>query len=347
MKSKLSIILGAATASALSLSAMAQPAAVMGPDPAQQTAVLQMVAERDVLLKSTAQVSDVIGLPVESLQHVPLGRVKNLALDLRSGRIVEVVIESSGLTGPGGPLTAVPPGAVHPDATLKTLQLTISPEQFAAAPRFDAAHWAGETQSNRVTQAYTYFGEQPYFVTGWSGDGYQTTNRNGSSTGLGDRTVAHVEDRELARVTNNPNNTISIVKPDGLTSRDYYSDDESANKLMGISLRNQQGDKLGKVENIIVDLKAGRIAAVIIRSDRYLWTGGMLHAVPATELRLNKDHNSLLLNVGRVEFSQSPHFDISQWPNYPLPGYGAGIYSPYKIEPYNNDDAPRREVNVQ
>ena len=178
------------------------------------------------------------------------------------------------------------------------LQLDASPEKIGAAPRFDAAHWAEETQSNRVAEAYAYFGEQPYFATVPYED--RTTNRNGTITALGTRTLAHVEERELARETNDANNTTSIVNPDGTTSRNYYSGehasigswsvlgyDQSERKLIGMALRNRQGEKLGHVEDLIVDLKAGRVAAIFIRSGRVFWLGGTLHAVPPTELELN------------------------------------------------------------
>jgi sporulation protein YlmC with PRC-barrel domain len=354
MKQRYTILISAAAA-VLAFTARSQDGAQPNSQAANDAMQQHMDAERAVLLKSTAQASDVIGLPVENLQQVPLGHVKNFALDLRSGRIVEVIL----ITGAGQRI-AVPPGALHPDAAFKLLQMDVSPEKFAAAPRFDAGRWAVETQSNRVTEAYSYFGEQPYFVTGNAGDGFQTTNQNGTTTALGTRTVEHVEERELARQTDDPNNTISIVKPDGDTSRDYYSNeheaigawsilgfDQSGNKLVGMSLRNPQGEKLGKVENIIVDLKAGRVAALIIRSDRFFWTGGWLHAVPPTEVRFNPAKNTLLLNISPADFALAPHFDITAWVNYPLPKYAAGIYSPYKIEPYNNIGAPKPLAQVQ
>ena len=346
MKQTCKILISAA-AVVLACTARSQDVSKPNPYAAEDAVVQKMITERAELLKSTAHASAVIGLPVENLQQVKLGRVKNFALDLRSGRIVEVIVATS-----GGGLIAVPPGALKPDAGFKILQLDASPEKIAAAPRFDAAHWAAETQSNQVVAAYVYFGEQPYFVAVPSAD--RTTNQNGSLTALGTRTVAHVEDRELARQTNDPNNTISILNPDGTTSRDYYSDehaaidvwsvlgyDQSEHKLIGMALRNQQGEKLGKVEDLVVDLKAGRVAAIFIRSDRYFGIGGRLHAVPVTQVRLNPAQDTLLLDVSKEAFAENPHYDISEWPNYRLPGYTAGVYSPYKIEPYNNDDAPK------
>ena len=353
MKQNYKIMLSAASASALAFTALSQDMSSQNAAPSNEAALQNMVAERVLLLKSTAQASDVIGLPVENLQQVRLGQVINFALDLRSGRIVEVILSTS-----GGQLTAVPPGALHPTPDFKALQMDVSQDKFDAAPRFATAKWDENTQSNQVSEVYAYFGEQAYFVTAPTGD--QTTNQNGTATALGTRTLAHVEAQELASETNDANNTISIVNPDGSTSRNYYSDehrsigswsvlgyDQSEHRLIGMPLRNQQGDKLGRVEDIIVDLKAGRVAALFVRSDRFFWTGGWLHSVPPTEVRLNPAQDALLLNVSKVDFAQNPHFELTEWQNCPLPGYAAGFYYPYRIEPSNNSDAPQPVVTAQ
>ena len=355
MKRKIKIILGTATASVLTLTALAQTASNPGPDASTEAVRQHLIAERVDLLKSTARAGDVIGLPVENLQNVKLGWVKNFALDLESGRIVEVILATG-----GGQLTAVPPGALQPDAGFKILRLDASPEKIAAAPRFHAGNWAAETESNQVSQVYAYFGEQPYFVNHQAGDGDQTTNADGNITPQGTRIVAQVEERERARQTEDLNNIIVVVNPDGTTSRNYYSNQHAAigswsalgnvqseRKLIGMPLQNSLGQQLGRVENLIVDLKAGRIAAVFIRSGRFFWTGGMVEAVPPTELQLNPAQDTLMLDVSPIEFSQSAHYSETEWPNYPLPGYAAGTYTPYAVEPYNNSDAPQPVAQVQ
>jgi sporulation protein YlmC with PRC-barrel domain len=347
MKQNYKIMFSAATASALTFAALSQDLSNQQPQALSEAAQQHLVAERVVLLKSTALASDVIGLPVENHQHVKLGCLKTFALDLKSGRIVEVILSTS-----GNQFTAVPPGALQPTPDFKMLQLDVSQDKFNAAPRFDPAQWEQETQSNRVSEAYTYFGEQAYFVNPPTSD--RTTNQNGSITALGTRTLAHVEQQELVRQKNDPNNTISIVNPDGSTSRNYYSDDhisigswsvlgydQSEHKLIGMTLRNRQGVKLGKVENIIVDLKAGRIAAVMIASGQILWTQGTSHSVPPTALQMSPARDSLLLDVAKWEFAHSPNYAETEWQNFKLPGYAAGSYYPYRIEPFNNADAPQ------
>ena len=179
MKQKYKLVVSAATASFLTCAALAQEASNPNAEATNTAALQRMGPERVELMKSTAKTREVIGMTVENLQHVQLGQVSDFALDLKSGRIVQVILASGEL------LTAVPPGALHPDPNFKTLQLDASREKFNAAPRFNPAKWEEETQSNRVSAADLYFGEQPYFATITAGN--ETTNQNGTINALGTR----------------------------------------------------------------------------------------------------------------------------------------------------------------
>jgi len=127
-------------------------------------------------LNGAAKVTDVIGMTVNNYQDVKLGKVSDLAVDMESGRIVQVIISSGGFLGLGATLTAVPPTALHQDPELKILQLDVSAEKFKAAPRFDTAKWEECTQSNRLSEAYGYYGQQPYFAR----EGTESNNADGT-----------------------------------------------------------------------------------------------------------------------------------------------------------------------
>jgi hypothetical protein len=148
------------------------------------------------------------------------------------------------------------------------------------------------------------------------------------------------------------NNWISTRNPDGTWTREYYSNERRANnawsrlgyvqkagKLMGTSVENLQGEQLGKVENLMVDLSAGRIVAVIISTGGFLDLGDALSAVPPTALRFNPQHDILQLDASKEMLASSPHFKASQWPDFSQPGYAGGVYYAYKVEPWFNPDA--------
>jgi hyperosmotically inducible protein len=101
-----------------------------------------------------AKATDVIGMRVDNLQGEKLGKVSDLAMDMESGRVVEVIISGGGFLGMGKTLTAVPPGAFQSDAALRVLKLDTSKEKFNAAPRFDVTKWNEGTQSNRLSEIH-------------------------------------------------------------------------------------------------------------------------------------------------------------------------------------------------
>src|SRR5450432_1064914 len=174
MKRKLQIITSASAASLLALAALAQDTSNSKDYAPNQKSHVQ----RPACLKDTAKASDLIGMTVKNNQDEKLGKVEDLAVDVESGRIVEVIISTGGFMGMGNSLTAVPPGALHQEVGQKVLHLDASKEKLAGAPKFDASNWDEDTQSNRVTEIYGYYGQQPYFVV--NRDGYWTTNADGT-----------------------------------------------------------------------------------------------------------------------------------------------------------------------
>jgi sporulation protein YlmC with PRC-barrel domain len=214
-------------------------------------------------------------------------------------------------------------------------------------------------QSNRVSEIYVYYGEQPYFER----DGYWTTNSEGTLVRTlplhmdgtintdAPRNVEKVRNEEIARNAE-PTGNASTRNPDGTWNREYYSKTtmvksswsslgyvQKASKLMGAPVKNLQDQKLGKVENFVVDLPSGRIVAVIISSGGFLGMGDELSAVPPTAMRFNAEHDALQLDASKELLANSPHFKPSQWPDLSQPAYVNGVYRAYRVEPYFDESA--------
>jgi hypothetical protein len=154
------------------------------------------------------------------------------------------------------------------------------------------------------------------------------------------------------------NNWTSTRNPDGTWSREYYSKKmggsnswsqlgvvQKASKFIGKPVKNLQGESLGKVENLIVDVAAGRIVAVIISSGGFLGMANELSAVPPTAFD-SAQRDTLQLDTTKNELASSPHFQAHHWPNFSQPGYAGGMYHAYKVEPYFNDGATNQPDNT-
>jgi hyperosmotically inducible periplasmic protein len=361
MKRNLKIIISAFGASVMAFSALAQETS--SPKMAETQFDSQgITTARLDRLKDTAKASDIIGMIVKNYQDEKLGTVENLALDVESGRIVQVIISSGGFFGMDATLTPVPPGALHHEVGQKILHLDASSEKFDAAPKCDTSKWEEDTQSNRVTEVYNYYDQQPYFID--NSTGYRVTNtfantlpRNmdGTINTAGARTMDKVNNAEIARNVEENNNNISTRNPDGSWTRTYYSTNQSlsrlgyvqkASKLMGASVNNLQDENIGKVENFIIDLSCGRIVAVIISSGGYIGMNDEFSAVPPAALRSNATNDTLQLDTSKEMLAGSPHFNGNQWPDFNQPGYAGTVYQAYNIEPYFTTDATPETDNM-
>lgn len=378
MKSKLNQIITASAAAMLACAALAQTpddveatnanldsdpsSRTVEPDPTpapiQDRRTERRPAER---LNGAIKASELLGMTVKNYQDEKLGKVEDLAVDVESGRVVQVILSTGGFAGLGDTLTAVPPSVLHHDAARKILHLNADKAKLKGAPKFVAANWAQPTQADQVTEVYHYYGTRPYFT----GQRDLTTrelaadrlprNMDGTINTDGPRTVERVRNREIAREAEATTDTIATRNADGSWDRQRYAhgrtgsysapseplgQTQQASKLIGTSVQNLQGEKLGNVENILVDLTSSRIVAVIISSGGFIGLGDELSAIPPTALQLATDRKSLQLDASKEVLSQGPHFKSNQWPDFNEAGYAAGVYRAYQVEPYFASDAP-------
>ena len=324
MKRKFQIIISASAASVLVFSALAQDTSnpkTERPDYTRQ----RMAHPRADRLNGAAKASDVIGMTVKNYQDEKLGKVEDLAVDVESGRIVQVILSTGGFIGIGDTLTAVPPGALHHDVAQKVLHLDADKEKLRSAPKFEMSKWAECCDSNHLSEVYRHYGEEPAFRFIRKGDAVLDGQRN----------------------TDGSPNTVPTRKADGTWDKDRISSEsqsmipvsrlshvQKASKLMGTPVKNLQDEKLGKVENILVDLPSGRVVAVIVSSGGFLGMGDELSAVPPTALRFTTDRDALQLDVSKEMLSNAPHFKANQWPDFGQPTYADAVYRAYRVEPY-------------
>jgi sporulation protein YlmC with PRC-barrel domain len=296
----------------------------------------QRVAQVCPQLKGASKASDIIGMAVKNYQGEKLGKVEDLAVDVESGRIVEVILSAGGFLGMGTTLTAVPPAAFNCDTNNHYLQLDASLQKLKAAPKFDASDWDATTQSNQVSEVYGYYGDQPYFV---AINGYWITNADGSVSNNLPRNMDGSVNTQGARSMDTVHN-IEISGTNTVEAMDYSWSKlgyvQKARDFMGLPVKNLQNQDIGKVDNFIVSLPSGRIVAVVISSGGFLGMDGELSAVPPASLSYDSDRGTLRLDTSKETLANSPHFKADQWPDFGQPAYASGVYRAYNVKPYFN-----------
>lgn len=108
----------------------------------------------------------------------------------------------------------------------------------------------------------------------------------------------------------------------------------SASTLIGDSVKNPQGEDLGNLKEIMVDVNSGNIAYAVLSFGGFLGMGDKLFAIPWEAFTVNTDKEKLVLNIDKDRLKDAPGFDKDNWPKTPNSDYINQVHSYYGYKPY-------------
>jgi sporulation protein YlmC with PRC-barrel domain len=89
----------------------------------------------------------------------------------------------------------------------------------------------------------------------------------------------------------------------------------TAASIIGDEIEGTEGENLGKIDNLMINLTNGAVEYAVIEFGGVLGMGGKLFAVPFRELRLDPDRKIFILNRDKEYLKRSPGFDRTHWPD--------------------------------
>jgi sporulation protein YlmC with PRC-barrel domain len=120
----------------------------------------------------------------------------------------------------------------------------------------------------------------------------------------------------FAQNTSNPKLAGADDQHDGLvhTQRPDQPDGTvKTSDLIGMAVNNCQHERLGIVQDFVLDVESGRIVQVILSTGGILHMGTALTAVPPEVLRHEAGCKVLYLDASKEKFGMAPRFDSSKW----------------------------------
>ena len=108
----------------------------------------------------------------------------------------------------------------------------------------------------------------------------------------------------------------------------------SASTLKGDKVVNHQGEDLGNIEELMIDLNRGLIAYAVLSFGGFLGMGDKLFAIPWQAFAVDTAEKRLVLNADKELLKKAPGFDKSNWPNMADPAWGTKLYGYYGVKPY-------------
>ena len=110
----------------------------------------------------------------------------------------------------------------------------------------------------------------------------------------------------------------------------------SASSLIGDPVTNPEGEKVGELKEIMLDVTSGRVAyGVLDFGGGMLNMGNKLFAVPFDRFRVDEDDHKLVLNVDKETLKNAEGFDKNDWPDTSNPDWERRVHDYYGATPYH------------
>jgi sporulation protein YlmC with PRC-barrel domain len=108
----------------------------------------------------------------------------------------------------------------------------------------------------------------------------------------------------------------------------------SASTITGDPVKNTNGDDLGNLEEIVIDLDSGRVAYTVLAAGGFLGLGEKFFAIPWDMVTVDMDNKEVILDIQKELLEKAPGFDKDNWPQPSDRTYLSDVYRYYERTPY-------------
>jgi osmotically-inducible protein OsmY len=136
-------------------------------------------------------------------------------------------------------------------------------------------------------------------------------------------------------------------------SRDKHRMSTTANRaseVIGMEVRNAQNEKLGKIDDLIIDLASGHVSYAVLSMGGVLGIGDKLVVVPANQFSYALSEKKLILDTNKEVLENAPRFEKGKWPDLNDPQWDDEAHRYYKdksSKTYSDRDVEKTRRNVQ
>lgn len=120
-------------------------------------------------------------------------------------------------------------------------------------------------------------------------------------------------DKTMPRsMSDNPPATASAKS----ATQQHAMNDERASKLIGMKVHNAQGENLGKIDDLVIDVNNAQVHYAVLSFGGALGLGEKLFAYPVSMFSEDTADKKLVLNVDKDKLKQAPGFERKHWPDW-------------------------------
>jgi sporulation protein YlmC with PRC-barrel domain len=228
----------------------------------------------------TVKASDIVGKTVENQNGDNLGKIEDLAIDPKASRVDFVIFQPSSkfFSGPEASRTAPASPGTAPSAGSET---RAARDDYYAVP-VSLFSESGKklilsADRDKITGA-------PHFPKDKWPDMADTKWRQ------------------------------DVDKHYGISAKSGNDKLVRAHDFLKKDVRNAQNEKLGSIQDVVLELKSGRVLYAVLDAGGFLGVGDKLFAVPLTAFTASPDGKDYVVQADKEQIKNAKGFDKNNWP---------------------------------
>lgn len=241
-----------------------------------------------VEVAKNVRASQLVGAQVKNKEGKHIGKIEDFVVDLKHGDVRYAALSFGGFAGFGTKLFAVPTQAMT----------------FVLAE--NDRHFVLDTTPEKLQQ------QEGFDSSRWP----NVADRNW---------MASIDRHYNIQRKEVPEATAKIEDKGGATVA--YDTAFRFSKIKDLKVMNDRNQDLGRIDDLVIDMNAGKVKYAALAHGTTLGLGGKLFAVPLSEFTLKHAANDafLVLNVNEEALKNAPGFDKDRWPNIADANWAAEI----------------------
>lgn len=121
-----------------------------------------------------------------------------------------------------------------------------------------------------------------------------------------------------------------------------WSKEYTFGQIVGTSVRNEQGQDLGKISDIVIDAQ-GHVPFAVLSHGGFWGMGGKSIAIPFTALSFNQNGNYMVLNADQAKLQSAPAFKVSDLSNRK---WAEDVYHYFGQQPYWTEEGGQADNSM-
>jgi hypothetical protein len=116
--------------------------------------------------------------------------------------------------------------------------------------------------------------------------------------------------------------------------RRFTHDLIESDKVVGTSVYRANGEKIGKIERLMIDKYSGLVAYAVMSFGGFLGLGHEHYPIPWALLDYEKSHQGFVVNINDEQLKNAPKFDPGDDWGWADNKRGESVYGYYRVPPY-------------